>query len=47
MEKCATDPPPLVEVASGHLVACHLHPAAATASLAAGPIPVTLGRAPA
>jgi peptide/nickel transport system ATP-binding protein len=45
MDKCATDPPPLAEVESGHWVACHLHPA--DAAFAAGPTPVSIGRPPA
>jgi peptide/nickel transport system ATP-binding protein len=44
-ERCATDPPPLQEVDSGHWVACHLHTPAT--SPAGQPTPVTLGAAPA
>ena len=47
MDRCATDPPPPVEVESGHWVSCHLHPVPGSASPTAGPTPVTLGRAPA
>jgi oligopeptide/dipeptide ABC transporter ATP-binding protein len=47
MDKCATDPPPLVEVEAEHFVACHLHPAAPAAAMASGPTPVSIGRPPA
>jgi hypothetical protein len=30
MERCAREEPPLIEIAPGHLAACHLHTGAAT-----------------
>jgi hypothetical protein len=40
MEKCARQEPPLIEIAPGHVAACHLHTGAAhTGAIPIGAIP--------